>query len=151
MSSGYWKYHQFNDRTLHVLPTQCIFMCFVWISGRHMAAETFVWNWKIRDPSAPVTWHKQARIGLTLTGHAQRKHTLIDFTETWRHKSEVNAQSQQQFPATVIHILIDSLTLGSYVKKKQLTLPTTHRLKQPICDFANMTNRRCAEGQHSCS
>ena len=30
--SGYYMYHQFNIHKFYVLPTHCIYMCFVWIS-----------------------------------------------------------------------------------------------------------------------
>ena len=30
-SSGHYMYHQFNVQQFYVLPTQTVFMCFVWI------------------------------------------------------------------------------------------------------------------------
>ena len=30
--SEHYMYHQFNIQQLYVLPTHCVFMCFVWIS-----------------------------------------------------------------------------------------------------------------------
>jgi len=46
-SSGYYMYHQFNVHKFYVLPTLCVFMCFVWISEQTAIISLYNINWLV--------------------------------------------------------------------------------------------------------
>ena len=45
--SGHYTYRQFNIQQFYVLPTQCIVVCFVWISEQTAIISLYSINWLV--------------------------------------------------------------------------------------------------------
>ena len=45
--SGHYMYRQFNSQQLYVLPTQTVFMCFVWIWEQTAIVSLYNINWLV--------------------------------------------------------------------------------------------------------